>query len=461
MRNKAYAFLAALGILLSLCAPARAQFDAQATYVGSSGGTGTAVTILVANVTQLSDLIGVPIRVLMTQSITGASTLQVNSLPATAVNKKTPAGLAATVNGDIVAGQMGVYTYDGTVFELEGPQLNLQTVQASSGFTEAVNLQLNCSAAANALTCAIKAANTAGDPSALAPVYIPFADSTTTSGDPVWRTITAATSFTFAGGNTAGCLSASPCRLWITAIDNSGTVLLGLSNQSVSGSCFPLNEAVLQTTGSGTSGGNTVGTIYTSVSAVSSKAIRILGYVEWTTLTTAGNWTAPNFVRLFGPGVKKPCDMVQGPVVATATASVSSTSSTKVQANPSVSITPSSAANLIRAHVDGTIETFASGTTCLMAISRSTSFTALTAAAQMAVTTSSGTTLNTQFPVPITGVDMPATTSPTTYVPFIWSGSSVTCTWNSVGTPTSFIEVYEIMGALPANDNDPELRMAG
>jgi hypothetical protein len=428
----------ALLALWVCCAPARAQFDAQATYASASGGSGTAVTVLIPNVTQLSDLTAVPLRVLMSQTITGASTLQVNSLAPVTINKKTPSGLAATINGDVVVGQIGIFTYDGSVFELEGPQLNLATIPSTNGFVEPINLQLNCTAAANALTCAVKAANTGGDPSALNPVYVPFADTTTTSGDPVWVTITAPVSFVFAGGNTAGCASSAPCRLWITLINNGGTVVLGLSNQTTavagtSAQCFPLEEGILQTTGSGTSGGNSAGTIYTSVSALSSKAVRIAGYVEWTSLTTAGNWTSPNFVRLFGAGVRRPCEHF-GAVYANATSGATGVSQ---------SITPSSAANLVFYAVTMNVS-LASGQQNLQLKRGSQGL-----GQQQTGTSATGTSINSASFI---GLDNPATTSSTSY--------SINF---SVGT-TNFISFYleQVMGALePANDNGPEQRMAG
>jgi hypothetical protein len=50
--------------------------------------------------------------------------------------------------------------------------------------------------------------------------------------------------------------------------------------------------------------------IYTGT-AVSSKALRILGYLEYT-LATAGTWvTAPTKVQLYGPGVRKPGERIQ------------------------------------------------------------------------------------------------------------------------------------------------------
>ena len=66
-----------------------------------------------------------------------------------------------------------------------------------------------------------------------------------------------------------------------------------------------------------------VGVIYTGT-AVTSKPMRIIGYAEWNAsgVATAGTWTTTNMivVRLFGPGVAAPGDIVQIQQTASATA---------------------------------------------------------------------------------------------------------------------------------------------
>ena len=97
---------------------ASAQFASQATCVASSTGTNS-IAITVPNVSTLADIKGVPIPVLMTNSITAAPvTLAVNGLTATSVEKLTTSGLAALVGGaqpEIVAGQI----FDGADRRLE------------------------------------------------------------------------------------------------------------------------------------------------------------------------------------------------------------------------------------------------------------------------------------------------------------------------------------------------------
>lgn len=120
-------------------------------------------------------------------------------------------------------------------------------------------------------------------------------------------------------------------------------MLVGLSVQSTAGAttgaCYPLLEHVLQSTGPGTSGGTSANTIYTSVSALSGKAIRVAFFVE-ATWTNGSGW-AVSAVQLFGPGVKKPCDVVQGPFFTNGT---------------SQSITPTSAINQIAIVASSTVQ---------------------------------------------------------------------------------------------------------
>ena len=57
--------------------------------------------------------------------------------------------------------------------------------------------------------------------------------------------------------------------------------------------CYALDEAALQMTGSGTGGGTVTDTIQTSVTSLSSVAIRIAFY-------TPGRWTSPVASPLVG-----------------------------------------------------------------------------------------------------------------------------------------------------------------
>src|SRR3974390_3048867 len=81
-----------------------------------------------------------------------------------------------------------------------------------------------------------------------------------------------------------------------------------------------LNEAVLVSTTAISGGATSAGVFYTpNGTTLTTQPYRILGYVE-TTEATAGTYaTAPSKVQLFGPGVKKPGDVVQESFVTTTT----------------------------------------------------------------------------------------------------------------------------------------------
>ena len=72
----------------------------------------------------------------------------------------------------------------------------------------------------------------------------------------------------------------------------------------------PLNEGALASATAFSGSANQAGTFYTQngVAAPSSKAFRILGYVDFASgPATAGTYaSAPTTVQLFGPGIRKP-----------------------------------------------------------------------------------------------------------------------------------------------------------
>jgi hypothetical protein len=101
-------------------------------------------------------------------------------------------------------------------------------------------------------------------------------------------------------------------------------------------------------------GGDSGATLYCSAGALSNVAMRILGYMEWSTgLTTAGTWASgPTKIQLFGPGVKKLGDVV-AKYFATPSSRFSTTSNTVQATNLSKAVTPQSAANLMLIRVNG------------------------------------------------------------------------------------------------------------
>lgn len=267
-------------------------------------------------------------------------------------------GGTQTVDGNtsttIYPGCGGVVWTDGSNWFTNGlVQGNIRTKNPPFGFDAPVNLQLNASVGSNLLTVAVKA-NDGTDPSSSNPVLIPFRDSTLANGGPVWVAVTSALSInTNAIGATLGTQNSVPFRLWVVAFNNAGTAVLalwhsgaGASSPFIGGS---LAENTVQSTTGISAAATSANTFYTpNGTTLSNKAFRILGYVEYATaLGTAGTYSsAPDIVQLFGPGVKKPGDVVQVASQLNASQATQS-SSTPAISNVTKTINPTSKCNLI------------------------------------------------------------------------------------------------------------------
>lgn len=179
------------------------------------------------------------------------------------------------------------------------------------GLTVPYNCTITASVASNNLTVSLRD-NAGAVPTSTSPCVIPFRDVTATAGDYTPVVITAATSIVLNSGSTLGASNSVPFRVWITAWNNAGTVSLGLSRQSNSVQIFGLDESQVQSStacnacASATSGG-----VFYTTAAQTNKAIRIIGFMEFT-LPTAGAYSAvPTLIQLFGPGIKLPGDFIQ------------------------------------------------------------------------------------------------------------------------------------------------------
>jgi hypothetical protein len=169
------------------------------------------------------------------------------------------------------------------------------------------------SVAGNALTIAVKT-NAGNDPSATEPVLVTFRSATLADGGYSIIKLTAANSLVISSGSTIGFGANIPSRLWIVGFNDAGTFRLGASNRfSDSGGIFPLGDNVFQSSvaegGAGTA--DSVGVIYTGT-VVTSKASRLLAYLDWTSgLATPGTWGANADIWVpFGPGVPKPGEAI-------------------------------------------------------------------------------------------------------------------------------------------------------
>ncbi len=179
--------------------------------------------------------------------------------------------------------------------------------------TPLINGSLSASVAANALTLSLKTAGGA-TPSSTDPVRVTFRNSTLGDGSLVTRSVTSATTVSFASGSTLGMSNGVAARLWVGLLDNGGTVEVCAWNpyntsSQVSLKGFLPNELVTTTAeGSGTA--TSAHTLY-STNARTAVPFVLLGYIEISE-ATAGVWaTAPSTVMTYRDGMKKTGDIVQ------------------------------------------------------------------------------------------------------------------------------------------------------
>lgn len=300
----------------------------------------------------------------------------------------------------------------------------------ANGFNQAalVNGTLSASVSGNALTIAVKTLAGA-DPSTNDPVLIAFRSATATSGTYVLREITGALSVTVPSGQAVGTSNNVPFRFWVNAIDNSGTVELAVINCVVGGSSptqiYPLAEQSLISTTAIATAPNAA--VFYSTAARSNKAYRVIGFVEYSSgLATAGTYgSAPSIAQLFGPGVKKPGDVVQTAFNSTLTPT-QTTSNTFQSTSSAVTLTPTSAANLMSIRTLGGATTNGTGTGAYVQIHRGS--TAL--GAPSIVYSNSSLTIGSSG---LDVLDAPGTTSSTTYTAKLKNTDGAT----TVGYPRS------------------------
>lgn len=226
------------------------------------------------------------------------------------------------------------------------------------------NLALQLTVAASALTIAVKARSLA-DPTSESPAVIPFRNATITSGDYSMLKFTGASSLVVSSGSTLGTANSTPFRLWIVCFNDAGTLRLGVVNCLNGTNILPLrDDAVFSSTAEGGAGAADSAHVFYTGTAVSNKALRVLGYAEWSSgLATAGTWSSgPTKVQLFGPGVHLPGDRVQ--VQRTETGAVA-TGTTQIPADDTIpqitegdqymtqAITPTSAVNVLSVDAEG------------------------------------------------------------------------------------------------------------
>lgn len=268
------------------------------------------------------------------------------------------------------------------------------------------NGTLASSVAGNAMTIALKTA-VGVDPSAGDPVIITIP----IGGNYTTLTITSALSITVPAGATLGTVNGQTNRIWLGIFNNSGTPVLGVYNSVDSAgpnilcwdeSSFPNGTAI--TSGSGNSQ-----TWYTA-STTTGQPFRIIGYVE-STQATAGTWaSAASKISLYGPGIKRPGDIVK---TRSATISAGSTSTSATFApltSQNITIAPSSAANMISVFANGTIGNGGTGNAAIRLSRGTTANTNMFGSESLIATGAAFTAAGS-----VAGCDFPNTAGSTTY----------------------------------------------
>ena len=241
------------------------------------------------------------------------------------VRKADSSGNAVTVDPNAAELVNGAATfdistqYDQRLLVCDGSAWFLQIDSNSGGgggtsttFAHLVeNLEISTSRSGNAETIALKTA--AGtDPSGSDKIRIGFRDATAGTGAYSVLEISAATSIVISSGSTLGATSATAFRLWLVGFNDGGTFRLGVIKCALTDGIYGLQDNVLEssTAEGGAGAADSSGVIYTGT-AVTSKAMRVLGYLEYT-LTTAGTWgAAPSAINIYSHGDRLPGETVQ------------------------------------------------------------------------------------------------------------------------------------------------------
>lgn len=242
-------------------AASAAQSGAQ-TYLTSVSGTNT-ITASLAGLTAYTA--GLIVRFTAAGANTGAVTLNIGSLGA--INLVRADGVAL-VTGDLLTSGTYEAVYDGTSFKLQGSV-------APSQLSTATQIQtISGSVASNALTIGAGA------------LTLGFRSTTLTSGT-VTTIIGTPSNLVVPSGATLGTTSALFSRLAVIALNNAGTIELGVINTA--GGVL-LDETNLISTTAISAGSSSASVIY-STTARSNVAYRVIGFID-STQATAGTWAS-------------------------------------------------------------------------------------------------------------------------------------------------------------------------
>lgn len=184
-----------------------------------------------------------------------------------------------TYYSDGTARTAGQWQYTG------GGWVPLGSTASGTSAGELYNLGLSVSVAASALTIAIKQADGSTNPTVGSGVVsIGFRSSTLSSGGYVVREISSATSLVVSQGSSLGMDDATPTYLWVYALDNAGSVEIGVSRI-----LYDVTGKVSTTAEGGAGGADSEIPIY-STSTLSNVPARVIGRILISEPTSA-QWT--------------------------------------------------------------------------------------------------------------------------------------------------------------------------
>ena len=165
------------------------------------------------------------------------------------------------------------------------------TDKRTADSTAMTNGAFTATVGSNALTIALT--TMAGtDPTASDVVSIPFRAGTATNSVINVRSVSSALSVVVSAGSTLGFSASQISRIYVVALDNAGTVELGVYHPLSGTTLIPLNESQFySTTAEGGAGGADSAQVIYSTTARSTVPITVLGFVDIQTGGTAGNWS--------------------------------------------------------------------------------------------------------------------------------------------------------------------------
>jgi len=245
---------------------------------GTTGGVGLYTTnqTTAAASTAMTGYVGIitnqRLRLNFNATGTGTPTLAVSGLVAKNIKQYDDLGVKAA---PVIKINMLVdVEYDGTDYVILNPLT--PTIPAKSPIQP-----FTATVAASAMTVTLQ------------PTSIDFRSTTLSSGAVTTVDIATAVTLVIPSGATLGTVNAVASNLAIIAINNAGTVVLGVVN--IAGGVDLSESGVITSTIINTASDSSI-VIY-STSAQTSKAYRVIGYVE-STQATAGTWaTTPSLVQ--------------------------------------------------------------------------------------------------------------------------------------------------------------------